>query len=78
MRSFKDLRNGKADSEPFNICDDHVLTAKGGVVSVDGPGGAVLFEKAEEVEENKVSTSPEAHLHSFFFFFGDVLTENEP
>lgn len=56
MRSFKELRNGKADSQSFSICDGHCLIAKGGLVKVDGPGGAVLFEKAEEIEENKVST----------------------
>lgn len=56
MRAFKDLKSGKGGAEPeLNICKEHMLKVGEGVVSVEGPGGALFFEKAEEVEENKVS-----------------------
>lgn len=56
MRAFKDKKNSKHDDEPFQICDDHFLTIQGGAVQVEGPVGPELFEKAEEIEENKVVT----------------------
>ncbi|GMH40020.1 hypothetical protein BSKO_07924 [Bryopsis sp. KO-2023] len=56
MRAFKDLKSGKDGGEPeMAICKDHVLKVGEGIVSVAGTGGPLFFEKAEEVEENKVS-----------------------
>lgn len=38
----------------LEVCEDHRLAVADGLVCLEGPGSAVFFERAEEVEECKV------------------------
>lgn len=59
-RAFKELKPGRdASGQPtapggLPLCEGHELRAGEGRVRVEGPGEACLFEKAEEVQEQKV------------------------
>ncbi len=62
-RAFKELKPGRdASGQPtapggLPLCEGHELRAGEGRVRVEGPGEACLFEKAEEVQEQKVRFS---------------------
>lgn len=59
-RAFKELKPGRDAVGQANaatglvLCEGHELRAGEGRVRVEGPGEACLFEKAEEVQEQKV------------------------
>jgi hypothetical protein len=59
-RAFKELKPGRDAAGQANtasgllLCEGHELRANEGRVRVEGPGEACLFEKAEEVQEQKV------------------------
>ncbi|GFR44722.1 hypothetical protein Agub_g6046, partial [Astrephomene gubernaculifera] len=76
-RAFKELKPGRdASGQPSAVsglvlCEGHELRAGEGRVRVEGPGEACLFEKAEEVQEQKAfdaaagdQDSPETIRHA--------------
>ena len=55
----RELRASKAGApgEEMEICEGHNLSIADGVVTLLGEGDPFFFERAEEVEEFKVSSS---------------------
>ena len=57
-RAYRELK-GK-EGPQLEVCDAHSLTFTDGVVVLTGNGDNCFFERAEEVEECKVSLQPHA------------------